>query len=396
MKKIIQQTVLGFFLIFIPFLQSCSNSKSDKYSLDDVQIIIDVESAKLASLKFGYIQFIPLETTDDCLIGASHKVLIKNENIYVGDFNKTMALFVFDMNGKFMHKISRRGQGPQEYISFRDFDIHDNGDFYMFDLFGSKIVIYDSKGEFIKNIKFDYHFDSFCLRDNNIYLSKLLGKDTNSIANLAVYDVLNEKTTILLDDKIFLYDIPISSSHSKFYQSANKIYYSPNFSPIIYSINSNGIKPEIGFRNLLIPPERLIESWLEEKDFKKQFELITDNPYFLENANIFETDKYIQFQYKAGRQTKYILYNKRTKSTNEISPMAYYMTIGAIISGSTGKDFFTVIDINNGNLFNKRILESREELKNWQTEDNPIIVIYDLDMDSPLPFSDESLPYPLW
>jgi len=395
MKKIIQQTVLCFFLFFIPFLQSCSNSKSNNYSLDDVQIIIDIESAMLASLKFGNIQFIPLETTNDCLIGAPHKVLIKNEKIYVGDFNKAMALFVFDMHGKYIHKISRRGQGPQEYISFRDFDINKNGDIYMFDMFGSKIVIYDSKGEFIKNIKFDYYFNSFCLWDNKIYLSKLWGNGDKSIANLAVYDVLNGKTTILLDDKIFLYDIPISRSHFSFYQSANKIYYSPKFSPIVYSINSDGIKPEIGFSNLLIPPESLVGSWMDEKDFQKKIELITDNNYFLENVYFFETDKYIHFEYKAGRKSKYILYNKYTKSTHEIFTMAYYMSIGNNVSGSTEKYFFTIADFNTGNQFNKQILESREELKNWQEEDNPVIVIFDLDMDSPLPFSKESLPYPL-
>jgi len=380
--------IIYLILIAIPIMQSCISSESYKYSVEDAQIVINIDSAKLVSLKVGEVKYVPLETTDYCLIGNANKVLIENQRIYIGDFSKAMALFVFDINGKFIFKISKRGQGPGEYLSFRDFDIHSNGDIYMFDVFGEKLLLYDSEGSYLREIKFNYNFESFYLSNNNIFLSVLWNKGIDKKADLAVYDVTNDKTTYLLDDAKFLYNIPIKHCSYNFYQSPNSVYYSPKFSDIIYSIREDSLIPAIGINNLPLPSEDVIKNWLSEKNFDKRLDLITNSNYFLENVFIYETGEYISFDYEKGTITeKILLYNKRTKETHALWRSAYFMAVGCSrIMGSTENEFFSAFFIDPQNQFHKKILTSREELKNWQEEDNPVLVFFNLDMESPSPF----------
>jgi hypothetical protein len=117
-----------FSILLLLMMQSCVNQKPSNDLFKDIPIVIDMDSVKRDSLKLSHIRYVPLETSDECLIGDADKTLIRNNKIYVADFSSAMALFVFDMNGKFLFKIARRGQGPGEYTSFRDFDIQTNGD----------------------------------------------------------------------------------------------------------------------------------------------------------------------------------------------------------------------------------------------------------------------------
>lgn len=71
------------------------------------------------------IELIPLETTDDCLIGWMPEIIATEKYYYmisaVGyDFQK---LYVFDKQGKFVRQISSRGLGGGEFIEVRDFDV---------------------------------------------------------------------------------------------------------------------------------------------------------------------------------------------------------------------------------------------------------------------------------
>ncbi|GHS93844.1 hypothetical protein FACS1894207_0970 [Bacteroidia bacterium] len=338
-------------------------------------------------LKFSNIRYIPLETSDDCLIGTTSKVLIRDNRIYVADFHKTLALFVFDMNGKFLFKISNRGQGPGEYIRFNDFDIQSNGDIYMFDHFGKKFLVFNSKGKYLKEIKTDYYFSFFCIVKDNLYLSCLtdVGK---KFADLAVYDMVGNKTEFLLKDKKFLTGNNLLKYGSyKFFNSNSDVtYYSPKFSPIIYAIDDNGVRPAIGIKgkNLRIPPEDVVTEW-ESKIRSRGGDpsaMIADNKYFKENTHIYETDKHITFAYiQEYGKVLYLIYDKQSGMFSYVFSVFLFMNLGAEgPMGSTGKAFFSRIDFNLGNEYHKKLLESRKELKNWKEEDNPVIVLFNFDL----------------
>ena len=369
MKKVLLFTILNF------FVQSHPTKGTSNYSLEDAPIVIDIGAAKTDSLKTNYIRYIPLETTDDCLIGGINKVLIKNERIYVADFSRTASLFIFDLNGKFLFKINKRGQGPGEYLVFGDFDIQTNGDIYIFDQHRQKFLIYSPDGKYIQEIKSDYIFIGFCLFRNKMYWSKFLEHGV-MYANLAVYDMIDKKTDFLLTDKKYLDELGIANygNYDFYYSPDSIVYYSPKFSEIIFSIDKDGLHPAIGLKNLKKPSKDMIERFAQQGgggSYKLQ------EHFFIENVNIYETDKYITFAPR-NMPTPWgytLLYNKLTKTACFIEDQ----NIGTHwINGSNGKYFFSVVQFRlDFNPSHKQIIDSREELKNWQEDDNPVIVIFE-------------------
>jgi hypothetical protein len=367
-----------------PFLwvQICFGQELPSYSLKDVPIVVNIDSVKSVPKEmaiFSNIRYIPLETTDDCLIGDISKTLIRDGRIYVADFHNTFALFVFDMNGKFLFKISNRGQGPHEYISFNDFDIHNNGDIYMFDFFGKKFLVFNSSGEYQSEIRTDYYFSYFCLMKDKMYWARL-GENGKKYADLAVYDITDKNTEFLLKDKkLLLTNEQYNYVSYRFFKSTSgATYYSPRFSEIIYRIDDEGVHPAIGIKNLRIPPKHIIEEWESKFDAMSEDEL-----YFKENTLIYETEIYIAFWCNFGffAFSKYLVYNKKSNSFSSVGYMSF-QTILCVngIRGSTGTDFFSVMNPNPEFENHRRLLESREDLKNWKDDDNPVIVFFNLDI----------------
>ena len=353
------------------FILSCSPGKSSEFLTESAAITVHLDSIQYVALKIGNIRYIPLETTDECLLGNADKILIQNNRIYVADFNKAMSLFVFDMNGKYLFKINKRGQGPGEYTSFRDFDIHNNKELYMFDNFGQKLLIFDLEGKYLRDIKFEYFFMSFCLTEDKIYMSEIRGADRKKAAAFAVYDIKSGNTTFLMDDKKFLYTIPITNSSYKFYYSPNTIYHAPKLSETIYSVTNDSIFPAITVKGLPAIPKDLLEQWDAETDQNARSANFRNSNYFLENSYIYETDDYISLQYQLGANPHDLLYNKHTQQAYKLL-FPYFEAIGHYcIRGSTGTEFFSVVSFDADNNYHKKILESREELKNWDEEDNP-------------------------
>jgi hypothetical protein len=378
MKQI--SLLVGFSFLLAQF---CFGQELPSYSLKDVPILVNIDSVRNVPeklVKFSNTRYIPLETTDDCLIGTISKMLIRDGRIYVADFYKAYALFVFDMKGKFLFKIANRGQGPQEYISFNDFDIHDNGDIYIYDQYGYKFLVFNSSGKYQRNIKTDYVFSFFCLVKDKMYWAKFRGNG-KKYADLAVYDMIDKKMEFLLKDKKFLLSNEQYRyvSYSFFKSTSGITYYSPRFSEIIYRIDEEGVHPAIGIKNLRIPPKHIIEEWESKFDDT----MLRDKLYFKENALIYETDRYIAFWCNSGSVpfSKYLVYNKISNSFSAVDYM-FFQTILCVdgIKGSMGTDFFSIMNPNSEFENHRRLLESREDLKNWQDEDNPVIVIFNLDI----------------
>lgn len=72
------------------------------------------------------IELIPLETNDDCLIGWIPEIkATKNHYILISGVGVTdfQHLYVYDKQGKFIRQISSRGQGGEEFLEIRDFDM---------------------------------------------------------------------------------------------------------------------------------------------------------------------------------------------------------------------------------------------------------------------------------
>ena len=63
---------------------------------------------------FDVVGVVPLETTDECLLGYVSKVEVVDGNYYVLD-GQRKAVFVFDGQGTFLRRIGIVGHGHGEY-----------------------------------------------------------------------------------------------------------------------------------------------------------------------------------------------------------------------------------------------------------------------------------------
>lgn len=95
---------------------------------------------------------IQLETTSKSVIGRLTKGIVDSNNIYIMDFI-SQQLTKFNIDGKFIEKLGKRGKGPGEYRELRDVCITDD---YVYCLDYKKIMYYDKvSGEYVGSLKFN-------------------------------------------------------------------------------------------------------------------------------------------------------------------------------------------------------------------------------------------------
>ena len=85
-----------------------------------VEIKIDPKNMPEGDLRMSdwieSIEYIPLETTDQCLLDENI-IYDYNDNHIIVSYYDAETIYLFDRKGKFIRTIGRRGQGPEEYTN---------------------------------------------------------------------------------------------------------------------------------------------------------------------------------------------------------------------------------------------------------------------------------------
>ena len=99
------------------------------------------------------IEFLPLETTDECLLGDGiRNLVVTQSDILI--FDGEEVCYRFGRNGKFKNRIGRKGNGPEEYVkSFYIVVDTLNQWVYMGDYGQKKFVKYDYEGNYLTDLK---------------------------------------------------------------------------------------------------------------------------------------------------------------------------------------------------------------------------------------------------
>ena len=152
------------FLFFLIFVGSCTKNKQNSQALiEESPYIISTKNNILKTVRYdnflNNLKFVKLETAQHCLIGGEIKnVKIDNDLIFILDNNTN--LFVFELNGKFLRKIGRRGNGPGEVQSISNFCLNkEMKEIMLFDITKNTILIFGYRGNFVKSIKFNQRLD---------------------------------------------------------------------------------------------------------------------------------------------------------------------------------------------------------------------------------------------
>lgn len=129
--------------IAVLLLTACMEKQQDKtnYLVKETEIQ-QYNSDKLSDI-VEYFDIVPLETSDDCLLGEINVIKKRAGRYYVR--TNANRLDVFDKNGKHRMKVGGIGQGPGEYAAICDFDADKD---HIYILVPGKILKYDSDGTF--------------------------------------------------------------------------------------------------------------------------------------------------------------------------------------------------------------------------------------------------------
>ncbi|MDR1593633.1 MAG: 6-bladed beta-propeller [Prevotellaceae bacterium] len=164
MKKNI---ILGIVLCVI--ISGCKQNKKNTVNTDYITIAIDPPKAlnevNMSDI-FSKVDYIPLETNDECLIGRIEQILVYKDRLYLLDRFQTKSVFCYSKDGKFLYQIDKKGQGPGEYIDIDNISIdHDNDRLLLY--FNHNVLEYDLNGNYVKTHHFDIWAHQFTYIGNN-------------------------------------------------------------------------------------------------------------------------------------------------------------------------------------------------------------------------------------
>ena len=135
-------------------LFSCTSEKNNQVMNEGECLVIpfekgveNIRSVKLSDIA-EKVTFIPLETTDSSLVARQmlNNVRLANGQIYVPC---SEGLLTFDEHtGKFLRRISRKGQGPGEYTSIRGIEARDGSD-YVYIFSRERVLVFQPDGTFV-------------------------------------------------------------------------------------------------------------------------------------------------------------------------------------------------------------------------------------------------------
>ncbi len=305
----IKRIVVTF--IIVGFMLSCGfNENEGNLSVKQISLNTNLVKEVNFSEVFDKIQFVKI--SDEVMVGEILDLKIHENKIYILSNN---ALYIFNIKGKFLSKLDKGGEGPNEYSRIQDFQIV-NENIEILDKKKEKMVTFDSLGNFVNSWRIKFFASKFLyLGDNNYAFYKgnilqtnkdykifILNKKTGKIS--IKYDRINKKQTNFLQFN----DIQNFSSLKSSFNYFNSTSY------LIHNFTNNNIEPKykIDFGSENIDEKMLYKdykdvSYFLEDFWKKDFSFLIDAFY--------ETDKSIFFCFDKGRKRNHVFYNKITKNS---------------------------------------------------------------------------------
>jgi len=158
-----------YILLIIP-LFSCVHSSDN---IEDAKKtgtihISHRNEAVIPDTLFEEVNYAPLETTKESMIGEVNKLVVTDNRFYILDKILAKTLFVFDKTGSFIFKLKVTGKGPGEVLEIMDFCIYEN---QLLLLDYRKVLFFDLDGNFIREKKIDFAPENISvLNDQNVFL----------------------------------------------------------------------------------------------------------------------------------------------------------------------------------------------------------------------------------
>ena len=347
----------------------------------------DFNTKRKASDVFSEITLVPLETSDNSLMGEINKIVPVGDIIYLQD-NKDKSIVLFDRDGKFIKKIRRHGRGPGEYITLSDFTVTRTGKIIILDDGSKKLIFLDTDGTYVMQQELPVYVDALeCINDSLIVFNGSKFDD-----RVILWDVQKEKIIA----SYIKYDLKYTGRILKpLIKYRDNIYFQRAQSSVIHNATAKRLEEkwfiDFGKRNI---------------DLKKmihvpQFGGIYVNPPNTAHIDQFiETDEYISHHFQCDELDEYLYFLFYSKSTGRQmflnynryhDDMIFYKYIPHAVTATPSGEFvawtWPYFWRENMASYNPKNMEG-EELNRWnkiqrQMEkinelDNPILIFFTL------------------
>lgn len=338
------------------------------------------------------IDFVKLETTNNCLFNDPSEIKIINERIYFYD-RKLSQFFIFGRDGKFIKSFGQQGKGPNEYVNIQNF---------AFDKIKNELIIFTRERKMLKyNLNGDltgtcpvnastfsllplngqyigYYPSPVCL-ENKKYILSLF--DSNGILKNSYFTNIpcQERDAILFN---------------RFYPFGDELRFWDCSIDTVYSIDYKfDVRPVYSFSSKRIMPHEMYSSFNSYQAGLHQYMTI---------QKIMESDRYLFI--KGMAQTygtgMYVVYDKSTGKSNllqdddfkkigikdnMISPLYFWpneiLADGTMVCCSQIpdlKEIFTNFDGKSKFLLQNKYQELKKIVENSKIDDNPILFLIKL------------------
>ncbi len=305
-------------LIFTLFLYACT-SAPQKMEHSTTTVEIDINSSERLDFEknFDSVQYIPLETNKDVLIGEITKMYLDNEHIIIFD-QKAMSIFLFGIDGKFIRKIGKKGEGPDEYLYINDIQFDKEQMLILaHERLRNCIYTYDLSGNLVnKSPTSSVMFNSFFKVKEGVWVYSCFsdGNPENYNLTLLTPNLQNVKKQYFSQKEF----VNITFSSTFMSDGHGKLFFYYPSSNIIYEISETDVKPflQVNFGNRSMPYDRILKAGsMEEYD-----KLVSEKKYLGDINRCFANRDRIFFSFMEsglGKVKFYnCFYNIRLKETN--------------------------------------------------------------------------------
>ena len=330
------------------------------------------------------VEYIPLETRSDNLIGKIENFFVVDSAYCIMD-RMTESVLIFNADGTYSHKISRKGRGPGEYgrISGVSVDRKSKDIFIRSDI-NQAIFRYSWQGRFIESIPTSLIVSSFEVKDDKIlFYTGMLPNETfyrSSFPEQYRY-IVSQNDEVILNQLKWKYkdeyrNIPLSNDN--FSQCGDTVLLTEFLDSKVYSIDSDGAlmpRYRIDFLN-----NKYNLSWDKSIDIDRLEEDLASGRYVKLYNAFYENSNYILFNY-AHQIVGFVYVNKKEKS---IHNMGYVMMddfneipLSSSVRYLDENYMYQIIEPNNVLSENNLKLmtpEMRKKFENLNIADNPVIV----------------------
>lgn len=361
-----------FFILIISCIYSCEESSikdKDQFEIIDYKTIL---KNSIESNIIDDVEYIPLETNENCLIGNISRLLYRNGNFYLFDFVISNTIHVFDRSGKFLYKIDNIGKGPGEYVSISDFDVDKDGNIYVFDAGGKRRIIkYSNNGASFKSIKPSKFFLEFKLLNEDQLIAYLPFSSKGIVDGYGIINLNNGDYKNIIPFRELIDRDQHFHEYTHIFRSNNNIYFSPRYTNEIFKVLGDEVAKAYKFSSDVCPTEEYLKDLLGKK-----VRYIDNDKYILSISGIYETNNTIEVSFKRRKHHKlFISKNSGRKILMEklsnTTPISDYN-----IYGSTGHKFIcSTSDV----LISDDLSipqETKHKLLNRDSNSNPVLVLY--------------------